>query len=213
MGMGCAQAAQATHLAEMIFRRKTKAVMGSDIVCLLRNRRVGRWAALLVAASVIGAGVAWGGTVVAPVKNVWAALISDGLHDPANPDISLLQEPGDSLSKLPQDYVGNKVNWDQALNEGYIDPRSKLQPQTRVRTLDQDTIMKNTGGTPWVRFPHRPHTAWLDCTTCHDSMFKEGPTPGLTMLAILNGQYCGKCHGTVAFPLSECNRCHSVIPK
>ena len=32
----------------------------------------------------------------------------------------------------------------------------------------------------------------------------------LNMQAILNGEQCGLCHGAVAFPLTECNRCHSV---
>lgn len=179
----------------------------------VRKRHLGIGLALLATVAVMGTGTVWGGQVVFAPKNVWAPLNHDGLHDPTNPDISLLQEPGDALSKLPQGFVGNKVNWDKALNEGYIEPLSKLNPKTRVRTLDQDVIMKNTGGTLWVRFPHKPHTAWLDCSSCHDGMFNKGPTPGLTMLAILNGQYCGKCHGIVAFPLSECNRCHSVQQK
>jgi hypothetical protein len=24
------------------------------------------------------------------------------------------------------------------------------------------------------------------------------------------GEHCGRCHGAVAFPLTECTRCHSV---
>jgi hypothetical protein len=27
---------------------------------------------------------------------------------------------------------------------------------------------------------------------------------------VLSGEKCGLCHGAVAFPLTECNRCHSV---
>ena len=30
------------------------------------------------------------------------------------------------------------------------------------------------------------------------------------MLLILAGEKCGLCHGAVAFPLTECLRCHSV---
>jgi uncharacterized OB-fold protein len=33
------------------------------------------------------------------------------------------------------------------------------------------------------------------------------------MAAILLGQKCGVCHGKVAFPVSECKRCHSQPKK
>ena len=32
----------------------------------------------------------------------------------------------------------------------------------------------------------------------------------VNMFAVLQGEYCGRCHGAVAFPLTECLRCHSV---
>ena len=38
---------------------------------------------------------------------------------------------------------------------------------------DTDIILKNTGQMPMVKFPHRPHTAWLDCASCHDELFKR----------------------------------------
>jgi c(7)-type cytochrome triheme protein len=64
---------------------------------------------------------------------------------------------------------------------------------------------------PLVLFPHRPHTEWLDCNNCHDKIFvKKVDANPVNMFAILSGQYCGQCHGAVAFPLTECNRCHSV---
>jgi nitrate/TMAO reductase-like tetraheme cytochrome c subunit len=31
------------------------------------------------------------------------------------------------------------------------------------------------------------------------------------MSAILLGEKCGVCHGKVAFPVSECRRCHSKV--
>ena len=75
-----------------------------------------------------------------------------------------------------------------------------------------DIIMEKTGEMPLVLFPHRPHTEWLDCNNCHDKIFiKKVDANPINMLAILSGNYCGQCHGAVAFPLTECNRCHSVI--
>jgi ribosomal protein L40E len=32
----------------------------------------------------------------------------------------------------------------------------------------------------------------------------------MSMFAILQGEFCGRCHGAVSFPLTECRRCHSV---
>ena len=30
----------------------------------------------------------------------------------------------------------------------------------------------------------------------------------MTMAEIMAGKKCGVCHGTVAFPVSDCKRCH-----
>lgn len=142
---------------------------------------------------------------------VWKLLNDDGIHDPHNPAISLLQEPVEALSLLPVDTAGNQVRWVRALQEGYIQPRTNIHPETKIEVLDLDIIMPRTGSAKYVRFPHRAHTEWLDCNNCHDAIFKTkaGETP-VTMLQILSGEYCGRCHGAVAFPLTECDRCHSV---
>ena len=155
------------------------------------------------------AGLAWG----APGNHL--PLAKDGVHDPANPGIKLLQEPGEALSTLPPDAVGNRVRWVDALNRGLIAPRTNILPDTQIKVLDQDVIMPRTGEMPMVRFPHRQHTEWLDCSNCHEKLFKSkaGATTAVNMFQILQGEYCGVCHGAVAFPLTECNRCHSVLRK
>ncbi len=144
-------------------------------------------------------------------KQTWKLLKDDGLHDPENPAITLLQEPGEALLQLPPDNTGNMVSWVAALRENYITPRSNIYPDTKVEVLDMDIILENTGEMPMVRFPHKPHTEWLDCSNCHDAIFKKkvGANP-INMFDILNGRYCGRCHGAVSFPLTECLRCHSV---
>lgn len=144
-----------------------------------------------------------------------ALLAKDGIHDPANPAIRLLQEPRDALAKFPADAVGNRVRWVKALEQGLIAPRTNILPGTAIRVLDHDVIMPRTGEMPMVKFPHRQHTEWLDCSNCHEHLFKSkaGATTALNMFEVLNGEYCGRCHGAVAFPLTECNRCHSVVRK
>ena len=141
----------------------------------------------------------------------WKALVEDGLHDPTSPAIGVLQEPATALSLLPPDTTGNKVSWIRALREHYIEPRTNIFPETKIEVLDMDIIMDKTGELPLVKFPHKPHTEWLDCNNCHDKIFIEKVDANpINMFAILSGQYCGQCHGAVAFPLTECNRCHSV---
>ncbi len=149
-------------------------------------------------------------TVQQPASN-WTRLEKDGLHDPLGPGIGLLQQPGDALQFLPRDTAGNLVRWVQALERGFIVPRSNLRPETEVRLREDELIVARNGSMPAVKFPHRAHTLWLDCSNCHESLFKSKlGANGLRMTAILNGEQCGLCHGAVAFPLTECNRCHSV---
>lgn len=163
---------------------------------------------LWVGAACMLAGLAWG-------AGNQVLLAKDGLHDPANPAIKLLQEPREALRSLPADVVGNNVRWVEALERGLITPRASILPGTSVRVLDEDVIMPRTGELPMVRFPHRQHTELLDCDNCHEKMFKSkaGATKSVNMFQILQGEYCGVCHGAVAFPLTECKRCHSVVRK
>lgn len=139
-------------------------------------------------------------------------LAKDGVHDPASPAVKLLQEPREALAGMPKDAVGNRVDWIRALEQGLIAPRASVLPGTEVRVLNLDVLLPRTGEMPMVLFPHRQHTEWLDCSNCHEQMFqyKAGSTKNMNMFAILQGEYCGRCHGAVAFPLTECRRCHSV---
>jgi c(7)-type cytochrome triheme protein len=71
--------------------------------------------------------------------------------------------------------------------------------------------MRNTLSLPAVRFPHAAHNLWMSCEMCHDTIFEpEIDGNDISMSKILDGEYCGLCHGAVSFPLTECNRCHSV---
>jgi len=134
----------------------------------------------------------------------WNSLKQDGLHDPEGAGINLLQEPAEALSVLPPDTAGNQVNWIKALSDGVINPRTNLWPETKVRLRNTDILFKETGEMPVVRFPHRQHTQWLDCSNCHEKVFvsKAGANP-VDMFK--------SCHGAVAFPLTECDRCHTAV--
>lgn len=143
----------------------------------------------------------------------WKLLKDDGLHDPSNPAVEVLQEPGEALSVLVPDTAGNKVDWVQSLQQGLIDPRPSLVGSRVPEIRDTSVIMKNTYPLLYVRFPHKPHTQWMSCDMCHDRIFlpQEDANP-INMGKILEGEYCGLCHGAVSFPLTECNRCHNTDP-
>jgi len=143
----------------------------------------------------------------------WQSLRNDGLHDPSNPSIDVLQEPSEALGVLQPDPAGNKVDWVQSLELGFIDPRPGLGDDREPEILESTVLMKNTQELAYVLFPHKAHTQWMSCEACHESIFisKNDANP-INMGKILDGEYCGLCHGAVSFPLTECNRCHNTDP-
>lgn len=141
----------------------------------------------------------------------WPQLAKDGLHDPANPAIEVLQEPAAALGVLPPDSAGNRVDWVRALEEGHIQPRTSLEGDDEPELLDLDVLMTDTYPLRHVRFAHRAHSLWMDCDTCHDGIFvAQTGANAVNMGRILAGDFCGVCHGAVAFPLTECDRCHNT---
>ncbi len=180
------------------------------LLAALHRCRRGRGRGPRRVATACGALLAIGG-VLAAAPPLWRSLANDGVHDPRAPGLAQLQQPAEALAVLPRDTAGNLVRWVDAIEQGAIAPRANLLPQTEVRVLDQDLIIAKFGSMPAVKFPHRAHTLWLDCSNCHNALFidKAGANK-FSMTAILNGEQCGVCHGAVAFPLTECNRCHSV---
>ena len=148
----------------------------------------------------------------------WKPLKKDGIHDPENPAIKVLQEPADALSVLQTDTAGNMVDWARSLDYGFIEPRGSIEGEYDPEVLETSVLMRNTKPLRYVRFPHKTHTQWMSCETCHDSIFVAEPDANpINMGKILQGEYCGICHGAVAFPLTECDRCHntdsSTVPR
>ena len=155
------------------------------------------------------AGIGFAATLLA---GNWNTLETDGLHNPTNPSLRLLQNPAKALSVLAPDSAGNKVDWVAAVRQGQIQPRTSVDGSRIPEQHDSEIIMRNTLSLPPVRFPHDAHNLWMSCEMCHDRIFKpEIDGNDISMSKILDGEYCGLCHGAVAFPLTECNRCHSVV--
>ena len=123
------------------------------------------------------------------------------------------------------------VDWVRALESHLLTPRLERAPRaTAGAPLTLETIIEAApnepgqppfaldteltpsvapafaGGTFYkVRFPHGTHTAWLACSSCHPGI----QSAKTNMQGILEGGYCGQCHGRVAFaPQLSCGRCH-----
>ena len=125
-----------------------------------------------------------------------------GLIDPSSDVIP--------LQYLPKDNYGF-VDWSKAISDGIISPLD-FAAQEHTVLFSKDIIIKSKMDfMPDVLFPHDVHNFWLSCSNCHSALFKmkAGTTP-ISMTSIWNGEFCGKCHDKVAFPLRSCFRCHSV---
>jgi c(7)-type cytochrome triheme protein len=135
----------------------------------------------------------------------------DGIHDPTNDGTLQLQAPLEAFAALPKSNAGNQIDWVRALAENRIAPRAdRVDPKAEMALLDLNIVREVKGSMPDVVYPHKSHTQWLDCSNCHPSIFvpQKGANQ-ISMASILLGQKCGVCHGKVAFPVSECRRCHS----
>jgi c(7)-type cytochrome triheme protein len=135
----------------------------------------------------------------------------DGIHDASNDGTAALQHPKEAFGPMPKTNSGNRVDWVAALEKGIVNPRFDLEDDSRKPVvLDLNIVREVKGSMPDVVYPHKQHTEWLDCSNCHPSIFvpKKGAN-NISMASILLGRQCGVCHGKVAFPVSDCRRCHS----
>lgn len=119
------------------------------------------------------------------------------------------------VKDLPQERLGNRVDWEKAEDLGKISPVDYLEGASIKR--DKLVVQKDfdlgakVEGMPDILFSHRKHTIWNGCELCHPEIF-IGIKKGLTeysMVDIYEGKYCGVCHISVAFPLVDCQRCHT----
>ena len=125
--------------------------------------------------------------------------------------------PALEFADLPKDRFG-LVDWVAAIKTGKVHPLASLEEsgeeQKPMPTLDPGSdeieVATKSEDMPNVIFSHSIHTMWLNCNNCHPSIFKmkAGGHPEMTMPKVTAGQYCGRCHNRVAFPLTDCLRCH-----
>jgi c(7)-type cytochrome triheme protein len=117
--------------------------------------------------------------------------------------------------KMPKERLGNGINWEKAEAEGLIKPADQLEGVSIIKPklkVQQDFSLKaKVEGMPDIIFSHKKHTVWNGCELCHPDIFvgiKKGSSK-YSMVDLFEGRYCGVCHDKVAFPQSDCSRCHS----
>ncbi len=117
-------------------------------------------------------------------------------------------------SKLRRERFGNGIDWMHAEDykriklvdfvEGVSFERRKLKNTKEMKIRAQEDFMPN------IIFSHIKHTKWSGCELCHPEIF--GVTQAANVFTMQNnfeGKFCGLCHGTVAFPNKDCQRCHT----
>lgn len=123
-------------------------------------------------------------------------------------------EKATSLTYLPRDKFGFYPDWVAAVEEGIIKPRGSINPdKPEEEEYAPDVLLKvKSPIRNDICFPHSVHTYWLKCDNCHPEIFvaKLDANP-LSMTRIINGEFCGRCHGKVAFHVANnCHRCHNT---
>ncbi|MBE7413895.1 MAG: hypothetical protein HS130_01160 [Deltaproteobacteria bacterium] len=117
-----------------------------------------------------------------------------------------------SAAGLPKDRYG-LVDWAKLVRQNIISPKHSLDPgEEEAPPLKMDVVIPAKGDfVDDVIYPHEMHTYWLKSDVCHPQIFV--PARGaneMTMVGIVKGDWCGRCHGKVAFPLTDCTKCHSA---
>jgi len=121
-------------------------------------------------------------------------------------------EYGSFTEKLPR-LRGNLIDWEKAEADGKIHLIDFLEGVSYKREpikAQEDFSIEVTTWASDVIFSHKKHTVWNGCEVCHPLIFpssKKG-TVQYSMFQIMEGEYCGVCHVSVAFSVWLCSKCH-----
>ncbi len=118
-------------------------------------------------------------------------------------------------AKYPKERFGNGINWEKAASDGVIKLTDAIEgisiKRAPMKVQKDFTLTAKVAGMADIIFSHEKHTIWSGCEGCHPEIFvgiKKGMTK-YSMAEIYEGKYCGVCHINVAFPLLDCQRCHT----
>ncbi len=119
-------------------------------------------------------------------------------------------------AKFPKAFYG--VDWEAAEKFGMIQPVDFVEglsvKRAPMKSREDFSVKPHYSWVRPIAFSHEKHTIWNGCELCHPEIFPaaERGTAHYSMFANIEGQYCGACHGKVAFPLNNCQKCHSGAP-
>lgn len=155
---------------------------------------------------------------VRPAPSASATVVKPSEPELPIPKFETTLVPDSILAWMPRDHAGN-ADWVAALKQGLYRPRASLDmlpahavdPGTSPFAFDfyfpndaPDSLMD-------AFFPHSVHTALIDCRQCHGPVMRYKNNQ-ITMAGIFEGNFCGKCHGKVAYnPVNACERCHTRL--
>jgi len=155
-------------------------------------------------------------------KTIFAAC-SDAAHGPQCDRCHSLGKTGvrkytykEFTAKFPKGIYG--VDWEAAEQSGVIKPVDHMEglsaKKEPIKAREDFEVMANYWWVSPISFSHEKHSIWTGCELCHPEIFPSAPknTMHFSMFSNVEGRYCGACHGTVAFPLNNCKRCHSGAP-
>ncbi len=115
---------------------------------------------------------------------------------------------------FPRGRFGNGIDWMKAEDGGLVSLKdylegfsNRLEPLKYSMDLELKAKIKEM---PDIIFSHLKHAVWNGCELCHPDIFGFKKSASVySMQDIVEGKYCGVCHGKVAFPNLECRRCHT----
>ncbi len=119
---------------------------------------------------------------------------------------------------LPLDKFG-QVNWVALVEKGLIKPKWSIDPEADAddeETEEINIFFESRSPTMEdVLFSHTVHTFWLNCESCHETqggeIFLQEADPSVRMRPMESEKkWCGRCHGSVAFSMKDCDRCHNL---
>jgi c(7)-type cytochrome triheme protein len=133
----------------------------------------------------------------------------------AGKNVKMKYDFNEFTAKLPRGRFGNGVDWEKAEIEKLINPVDYVEgvsiKRSSIKAPKDFELEAKLQGMPDIIFSHKKHADWSGCELCHPEIFigvKKGATK-YTMIEIFDGKYCGVCHSSVAFPVIDCQRCHT----
>ena len=117
--------------------------------------------------------------------------------------------------KLPRLIKSDLIDWEKAEDDGKIKPIDFIEgisfKRPPLKAQEDFSIVAKSKRVSDVLFSHKKHVIWNGCAVCHPLIFpssKKG-TLHYSMFQIMEGEYCGACHASVAFSVWLCYKCHT----